>query len=46
MTKNVIQHQVNTYIKSKGGDPQAMTAEEMNVYKEQMMDELFQGREP
>ena len=45
VTKNVIQHQLNTYIESKGRDPQKLSAEEMNDYKEEMMDKLFRGKE-
>ena len=44
VTKNVINHQVNTYIESKGMDPHTMSKEEKDKHKGAMFKEMYPGR--
>ena len=44
VTKNVINHQLNTYIESKGMDPHKMSKEEKDEHKGAMLQEMYEGR--
>ena len=43
VTKNVINHQLNTYIESKGIDPRKMSEEERDEHKGAMFQEMYPG---
>ena len=45
VTNNVINHQVNNYIESKGKNPHTMSEAEKDKHKSEMFEDLYPGRE-
>ena len=45
ITKNVIDHQVNTYIEHQGQDPQSLTDMQRKNFEQEMIEENYPGIE-
>ena len=44
MSDNVLDHQFNRYVRSKGKDPDALTNPEREQLKTEMIEELYPGQ--